>query len=461
MIFFSKQTQGRVELVARVEESMMTLRSLFVDFNSYFASVEQQENPGLRHRPVAVVPVMADTSCCIAASVEAKKYGIKTGTLVSKARELCPDIVILLAHPSLYVHYHHRLLKAIDQCIPIHHVGSIDEVECLLMGREREPEFAMKLAYQIKQSIHDTADWIRCSIGIAPNGFLAKTASDMQKPDGLVVLQENHLPEALFDLDISDLCGVGYNMEKRLRQSGIHSVEQLCYASKMKLKEVWGGIEGERFYDRLHGEQVEQAESQRGTVGHSHVLAPEFRNTSSVNAVMKKLLMKAAMRLRSYQLLAGRLHARVKYLGAEAWEISEKMDATDDSRILLHRLIRLLEQRKDSHRPLAVSVTLTSLVKREGSCASLFSELPENPALNKLLDNINKKYGNNKMYFGSTQAALDSAPMRISFNQIPDVAMEEESEKNELWMKRLNQFRVLAEAEHKKYEQHPPGQGHR
>jgi DNA polymerase IV len=144
----------------------------------------------------------------------------------------------------------------------------------------------------------------------------------------------------------------------------------------------------------------------------------------------------------------------VKYLGADAWEASEKIDATDDSRVLLHRLIRLLAQRKDSHKPLAVSVTLTGLIKREGTCASLFSELPENPALNKLLDNINKKYGNNKMYFGSMQSALDSAPMRISFNQIPDVALEEESEKNELWMKRLNQFRVMAEAEHKRYEKH-------
>ena len=97
----------------------MTLRSLFVDFNSYFASVEQQENPALRGRPIAVVPVMANSSCCIAASIEAKKYGVKTGTLVAEAKERCPELVLVLAHPALYVHYHHRLLKAIDNCIPI------------------------------------------------------------------------------------------------------------------------------------------------------------------------------------------------------------------------------------------------------------------------------------------------------------------------------------------------------
>lgn len=430
----------------------MTLRSLFVDFNSYFASVEQQENPSLRGRPVVVVPVVADTTCCIAASIEAKKYGIKTGTIVSEAKQRCPELVVALAHPALYVHYHHRLLKAIENCIPIHKVGSIDEAECLLMGREREPERATEIARQIKQSIRETGDWLQCSIGIAPNGFLAKTASDMQKPDGLVVLEEKDLPDALFRLKISDLCGVGYNMEKRLRYQGIHSVEQLCFSSRAKLREVWGGIEGERFYDRLHGAVIEQAETQRGTVGHSHVLAPEFRNVQGVNAVLKKLLMKAAMRLRSYTLLASRLHVRVKYLGHDSWEAVERIDPTDDSRILLHRLIHLLAQRKDNHKPLAVAVTLTGLIKREGTCIPLFSEMKESPAINTLLDTINKKYGNNKMYFGSMQRALDSAPMRISFNQIPDVALEEESEKNELWMKRLNQFKVMAEAEHKKHD---------
>jgi len=437
----------------------VTLRSLFVDFNSYFASVEQQENPSLRGRPVVVVPVIAETTCCIAASVEAKKYGIKTGTMVSEAKQRCPELVVALAHPALYVHYHHRLLKAIDNCIPIHKVGSIDEAECLLMGREREPARAIEIAKKIKQSVRETGDWLRCSIGIAPNGFLAKTASDMQKPDGLVVLEEKDLPEALFNLKLGDLCGVGYNMEKRLRHFGIHSVEQLCFASRAKLREVWGSIEGERFHDRLHGELVEQPETQRGTVGHSHVLSPEFRNAAGVNAVLKKLLMKAAMRLRSYTLLASRLHVRVKYLGNDAWEAGERMDPTDDSKILLHRLIRLLEQRKDKQKPLAVSVTLTGLIEREGTCVPLFSEMKESPALNKLLDNINKKYGNNKMYFGSMQQALDSAPMRISFNQIPDVALEEESAKNELWMKRMNQFRVLAEAKHKKREPRRSGPG--
>jgi DNA polymerase IV len=434
----------------------MALRSLFIDFNSYFASVEQQLNPAFRQRPIAVVPVMAETTCCIAASIEAKQFAIKTGTSVRDARLLCPELVVVQAQPRVYVEFHHALKDAIEHCIPIHAVGSIDEMECRLIGREREPEQAISIAHQIKQQVRVVGDYLRCSIGIAPNGFLAKTASDMQKPDGLVVLEDAKLPEALFDLKLSDLCGVGYHMEKRLRHAGIHSVEQLCLANKSRLRDIWGSVEGERFYDRLRGDIVDVAQGPRGTVGHSHVLAPEFRNTHGVNAVLKKLLMKAAMRLRSYELLASLLHVRVKYVGAEAWEQSLKIDPTDDSRLLLHRLMGLIASRQDAYKPLAVSVTLTRLMQREGTCASLFAELEENPALNKLLDRINGKYGNNKIYFGGLQQALSHAPMRISFNQIPDVSLEDESEHNDLLTKRMNQFRVLAEATHKSRQSEKP-----
>jgi DNA polymerase IV len=427
----------------------MTLRSLFVDFNSYFASVEQQLDPSLRGRPIAVVPVLAETTCCIAASIEAKKFGIKTGTAVHEARHLCPGIAIVQAQPRVYVEFHHALKAAIEECIPIHSVGSIDEVECRLIGKEQKREHAINIAQKIKASVYKVGASLRCSIGIAPNGFLAKTATDMQKPDGLVVIEQTQLPDALFHLKLNDLCGVGYQMEKRLRNAGIHSIEQLCFASRAKLREVWGSIEGERFFDRLRGEIVEASQGARGTVGHSHVLSPEFRNTAGVNAILKKLLMKAAMRLRSYDLLSGMLHVRVKYIGADAWEQSLRIDHTDDSSAFLHYLMGLIKDRNDQRKPLAVSVTLTHLIAREGTCASLFSATKEKPVINTLLDKINGKYGNNKIYFGGLQHALSHAPMRISFNQIPDIAMEDESEHNDLFAKRMNQFRVLAEATHK------------
>jgi DNA polymerase-4 len=118
----------------------MSLRSLFVDFNSYFASVEQHEDPALRGRPVGVAPVAAETTSLIAASYEAKAFGVSTGTLVRDARRLCPHIQIRVARPERYVFWHHRLIEAIDHAIPIARVGSIDEVACELIGRQRRRE---------------------------------------------------------------------------------------------------------------------------------------------------------------------------------------------------------------------------------------------------------------------------------------------------------------------------------
>ena len=106
----------------------MPLRALYVDFNSYFASAEQQLDPQLRGRPVGVLPVLAETTCCIAASHEAKRCGVKTGTLVAEARKLCPDIRFVEARPAVYVDLHHRLVEAIESCLHVERVMSIDEV---------------------------------------------------------------------------------------------------------------------------------------------------------------------------------------------------------------------------------------------------------------------------------------------------------------------------------------------
>lgn len=239
----------------------MTLRSLFVDFNSYFASVEQEDDARLRGRPVAVTPVLAPTGCCIAASVEAKASGVRTGCLVRDAGRLCPGIVIVEARPSLYVAWHRRLMAAIGNAIPIAKVHSVDEAACELMGRQCRRENAIEVARAVKRAIAAAAPngAIRCSIGIAPNHWLAKTGTDMQKPDGLVVIEQKDLPQILHPLALTDLCGISHAMRARLHAVGIDSVAQLTAASKHALRVAWGGIEGERMWARLRGEWLPEA----------------------------------------------------------------------------------------------------------------------------------------------------------------------------------------------------------
>src|SRR6478736_2059806 len=173
----------------------MDLRYLYVDMNSYFASVEQQLRPELRNRPVAVVPVVAETTCCIAASYEAKAFGVKTGTGVAEARQLCPAIRFVEARPREYVQMHHRLVAAVDSCVPVHAVKSIDEMICRLAREHREPEGGIRLGQEVKAAIRrSVGEYVRCSIGLAPNRTLAKMAADMQKPDGLTVIRTAELP---------------------------------------------------------------------------------------------------------------------------------------------------------------------------------------------------------------------------------------------------------------------------
>ena len=189
------------------------LSSFFVDFNSFFASVEQQLDVRLRGKPVAVVPVVAETTSCIAASIEAKKFGVKTGTKVRDARALCPEIVFVHAQHEKYVAVHEKAVEAVDRILPVKQVMSIDEMECELPARWQTREHATRLAALVKQEILSTVgDQLQVSIGVAPNTMLAKLASDMMKPNGLVIIEQHEIQEKLLGLKLQDITGVGKRM---------------------------------------------------------------------------------------------------------------------------------------------------------------------------------------------------------------------------------------------------------
>ena len=465
----------------------MTLRCLFVDFDSFFASVEQHDDPRLRGRPVAVIPVASTTTCCIAASKEAKRdFGIKTGTGVAEALERCPDIALQIARPARYLKVHRIFLDAIQTCIPHGVPASVDEVPCWLIGRERQRENAEAIARDIKRALLDAGFGasLTCSIGIAPNRFLAKTASDMNKPDGLTVIEQSDLPQALHALDLRDLCGIGPSMEARLQRAGIDSVAELCAASRERLRRAWGSIEGERFWLQLHGFDLPERETRRGSIGHSHVLGPELRTFEGMRSVLCKLLAKAAMRLRHETFLAGGMAIRIRFVGMDAgFESNLRFAPLDDTPALLRMLGDRLEPLRHAvasgrwnpkrHPPLSVAVTLVGLSPRIAVCGELMDERRRAQAASALLDRVNRKYGNNALYFASMAEAVDrdAAPMRIPFHTLPDPELEEETRLHgidqapttaaALLQLRMNQFNVLAEKTHRERAQRhrPSGAG--
>jgi len=400
----------------------MALRSLIIDFNSYFASVEQQEQPTLRGRPIVVVPVMTDSTCCIAASYEAKHFGVKTGTRVGEARKACPGLVLIEARPDLYVEYHHRLIAAVDSCLPVTQVLSIDEMLCALRGPWREPGRALATAREIKVRITRTVGpFLRSSIGIAPNSFLAKTASDMEKPNGLVLLDEHDLPGRLFPLKLRDFCGIGASMEERLHDCGIFTAEQLCLAPKETLRRAWNGIEGDRMHRLLRAEEIDRLPTQRCTVGHSHVLEPKSRTRPLAEAVLHGLLQRAATRLRALGYLAAGLSVGLKFVDGKYWSDEMGFLETQDTLDFI-RVFGLLWQRypPGAPPPLRVGVTLFHLTAAHNVTDRLPQLEPSRLALDRAMDRLNQCYGKNTIYFGGAQAALDSSPARIAFTHVPE-----------------------------------------
>jgi hypothetical protein len=164
---------------------------------------------------VIVVQTLTESAVAIAASYAAKAFGIKTGTLMRDARQLCPAVVPVQANHRLYTEYHERILKAVDTCLPVEKVCSIDEMACKLMGTERQVPVARQLAVKVKRALREqVGECLTCSIGIAPNVFLGKVGSDLQKPDGLVVITKHDLPDILLHLELQDIYGIGKRMEQ-------------------------------------------------------------------------------------------------------------------------------------------------------------------------------------------------------------------------------------------------------
>ncbi len=440
---------------------------IHVDLNSFFASVEQQLHPEYRNRPLAVVPTFADTTVAIAASYEAKALGIKTGTRVSDMKRICPEIILVEGNHTSYAEYSHRIAAAVELACPVAHTPSIDEMVCQLIGREQEPPRARQIALDIKASIRDNVgETLRCSIGMAPNRYLAKIASDMQKPDGLIGLLPSQLPRALMHLELRDLPGVGARTEQMLIRKGITTMPQLLELDRTGMHNLWNSVWGDRLYHWLHGHSTGDdgapvsGEMQK-SLGHSHVLGPSHRSPEGAWAVAHKLLHKAAMRLRMEKLCASSMAVTIRYqltreqveaateeassttqkvtphnalakprklrqhtsgIRHDSWGMEARFPAGQDTLSLLETLGKLWAKQPngpEQQRPFFVGVTLGNLINESEQQPTLFADTDRRGELSRTLDKLNLKYGHTTLHFAGMLPARDSAPTRIAFTQIP------------------------------------------
>ena len=412
------------------------LKWLYLDFNSYFASVEQQLNPALRGKPVAVVPVETDSTCAIAASYEAKAFGVKTGTPIWEAKQKCPGLICVLARHEAYVDYHHRAIAEINRHIPVSQVCSIDEMASELMRNETSPERVTRIALDIKAGLAaNLGPWVRCSIGIAANRYLAKVATDIQKPDGLTILMPDEVEERLKILDLRDLPGIGRSMERRLRLAGVFTMADLWALDRRNMRRIWGSIWGERMWYLLRGHDLPELETKRRSIGHSHVLGPAMRPPHHAIDVARRLTLKACSRMRRMGYCATVFGFSARFEDGQRIYAEQKCRPAQDSMTFLDMLLFFWDTRIPAGQGVLVkklSVVLYGLVEEKKVQPDLFDFFENRTAksrdpvrmnsLSRALDRINHRFGRDSALIGMLPSAGRSfSGTKIAFTRIPDV----------------------------------------
>lgn len=404
------------------------LRWLYLDMNSFFASVEQQDEPKLRGRPVIVVPVKSDYTSAIAASQEAKALGVKTGTSVKDAKARIPGIAIVEARPDKYVEIHNRILVEIDKVMPVDRVCSIDEVACRLTGPWQVEAAARALGHRIQRGIlENVGECLTASVGIAPSRLLAKTAADMKKPLGLTVLRQDQLPGPLLDIEVGDFPGIGSSMKKRLFEAGVGTVRQLWDLSPSRMRQIWRGIVGENFWYALHGTDPPEIETQRASITHGHVLAQALRPVGQARGVARRLTAKCGSRLRRMGYKCGGLHLYMRG-GEQRLEASVRFGLTSDSFRMLEAADDLWDQcarRLNGPNVKQVIVTCLHLVEADAK-PDLFGwtadaeEDGRHMRLLSALDGLNQKFGKDTVTIGPRTGMHGFVGAKIAFNRIPE-----------------------------------------
>ena len=274
-----------------------TTEHLYLDFDGFFASVEQLRDPSLRGRPVGVVPYEGGQTCMIACSREAKALGIRNVMMVDEAKRICRDLILVPQKPDLYRRAHNALVSQIRSVVPIDQVKSIDELSCRLDERQQHDPAAV--GAQIKRTIrHNIGATVTCSIGFAANRHLAKIAGGTQKPDGLTIWHPSQMPGPLEKVSLADIPGVGRRMGIRLEKAGVFTTAELLKLQPKQMRALWRNVSGERLWYALQGYAIEAPPTEQGMYGHARVLPPEARTMADAGSIARILLVKAARRLR-------------------------------------------------------------------------------------------------------------------------------------------------------------------
>ncbi len=396
---------------------------MHIDINSCFATIEQQANPKLRGKPIAVAAYPTPNGCILAASVEAKRLGIKTGMRVKEGKLIFQDLIILAPDPCKYRDVHLKLRELISRYTEDFMPKSIDEFVLNLEGYPSFKKGMHEVAKEIKTKIKkEIGDWITVSVGIAPNRFLAKTAAGLHKPDGLDEIYKGNFAGIFSSMELTDLCGIKRNNAVRLASQEIYTVQDFYNADARTLVSAFRSITGYYWYLRLHGWEADDVVFGRHSYGNSYALPKPLKTLEELAPILYKLVEKTGRRLRKGGYRAKGMHVSVSYRDGTYWHHGHLVGKDlFDSRDIYKEAYKIL-----SHSPYKKPVAILAescfgLIKGASLQTDLFDNLGKKESLVTALDDITEKWGE----FVITPALMlntkDYVPDRIAFGGVKEL----------------------------------------
>ena len=393
---------------------------MHLDMNSYFATAEQQCNPYLRGKPICIAGKgKNERTVCAAASIEAKKHGVKSGTSVWQAKALCPSIQIVPADYTKYQFISRQVFSLLEEYTPKIEIFSIDEAFVDLSHIKTYTEAAV-LTDEIKFRIRtEIGDYLKCSVGLAENKLLAKLASEKQKPDGLTIIKKNEVSAVLAETPIEELCGIGRHLQFRLNQLGIKKVAELGRYPLINLIKLFGDHTG-RLLKQM-GQGIDSSEvlpyfefPAEKSFGHSYTLPKDISDPKETQKVLLKLSEKVGRRLRKKGFFGRTVHIYLRFHDFTAFSQQITTHSIQDGFEIYQTGLKILEQ-FDFQKPIRlVGISIDNLSQSQNVSRSLLSYDQKQEQLLKATDKINDHFGE----FTIFRAALTKIKDRIE--NIPD-----------------------------------------
>lgn len=392
---------------------------MHIDLNSCFATVEQQARPMLRGRPVAVVNRRTEHTSIVAASYEAKAFGIGVGTKLQDALRICPDLVPLESDPPKYRYVYHKLLDIMKSYSAHVTMKSIDEgvidfhdTTSAIQGRDLE-DVGHEIKWRLKTEVGRA---MRCNVGIAPNRFLAKTAAGLHKPDGLDVIDHTSLRPTLACLKLTDLNGIAKYNQHRLNAVGIYTPLEFLDASEPILRTmVFKSICGTQWYQRLRGYEVDDVVRNLKTVGRQYVLEAKNLSHEAIVQRLHNLCESVGAKLRSQNKVARGVLVYAKTKSSGYWHARRVSDLPffSDQAIYAQALL-LFRQVPTGSFEIGVSCYL--LEDDLSDQLSFFGDqLAREQHITEAIDSINQRFGSRTIHAANTLGTSRHVQQKIPF----------------------------------------------